>query len=299
MTALRKFILTADVHLVGEAPVARQDTDWLETQRQALRFLCDTAMSRNVPLVVVGDIFDKPRVATEVVNMAIAEFKRISALGQGVYFIAGNHDLIGNNADSIPQCSIGTVLSIFPAIPQIDGIQDAQHFGRDMDTGAKVKFTHQLVFKDKSSRPPMAKGKTAKDLLDECPNADWIFVGDLHHCYHVEIDGRHVVSTGNVVAHNASMIEVDANCAYIDLDSETVEWIKIPDDPAMLTREHLDKVEERESRLEAFLEKAKEAGGVELTFAGKLEARMGLEDITQGVHAAYVAVKERATKGEP
>jgi hypothetical protein len=177
-------------------------------------------------------------------------------------------------------------------------VQDAAHFGRDKATGAKVVFTHQLVFENEAAKPPMAKGKTASDILADFPEADWIFVGDHHATWLAEHEGRKVVSAGNLICHTASDMERDANCAYIDLDAETVEWIKIPDDPAMLSREHLDKVEERENRLEAFLEKAKEAGGVELTFAGKLSARMGLEDITPGVFGGYVAVKERATKGE-
>lgn len=296
---LRKFIQFADLHCTESRPIARLDDDWTETQRQAVRFIVDQAILRKCPVVGVGDIFDKPRAGTAVVVMLVQEFNRLKEHGLQFYLIAGNHDEKGATSATIHETSVGLLLEVFEKIPQIDGVQDAQHFGDDNPTGAPVWFTHQLIFKDAASKPPLAKGLTAQELLDANPSAQWIFTGDFHHHFsHIGPDGRRVVNTGNVIAHNASMIEVDANCAYIDLDAEVVEWIKIPDDPAMLTREHLDKVEERENRLEAFLEKAKEAGGVELTFAGKLEARMGLEDITQGVHAAYVAVKERATKGE-
>lgn len=299
--ALRKFILSADLHLVGERPVARQDPDWKEAQRQAIRFLVDQAIENACPLVVVGDIFDKPRVATEIVVMAIQEFSRIRTHGQEVYFLIGNHDIRAHDPDNIHEASLGILLEIFPQIPQIDGIQDAQPFGRDKDTGAAVVFTHQLVFKDEDSRPPMARGITAQELLDSLPSAKWVFVGDLHHAFsHVSPDGRHVVSPGNLIAHNASMIEVEAKCALIDLDSTTapVTWISIPDDPTMLTRDHLDTKVAKEDRLSGFMERVKDAGSTTLTFKDKLEVRMGLKDISDAQSRAYRAVKAQATVEE-
>ena len=299
--ALRKFILSADLHLVGERPVARQDPDWKEAQRQAIRFLVDQAIENACPLVVVGDIFDKPRVATEIVVMAIQEFSRIRTHGQEVYFLIGNHDIRAHDPDNIHEASLGILLEIFPQIPQIDGIQDAQPFGRDKDTGAAIVFTHQLVFKDEDSRPPMAKGVTSQELLDSLPSAKWVFVGDLHHSYDYQApDGRHVVSPGNLIAHNASMIEVEAKCALIDLDSTTapVTWISIPDDPAMLTRDHLDTKAAKEDRLSGFMERVKDAGSTTLTFKDKLEVRMGLKDISDAQSRAYRAVKAQATVEE-
>ena len=297
MTALSRFILSADLHLVGTQPVARQDHDWLGTQRQALRFLVSQAIENDCPLVVVGDIFDHAKVATEVVVMAIQEFSRIREYNQEVYFLIGNHDAPGHDPDKIDTASLGVLLEIFPQIPQIDGIQDAQPFGRDKDTGAQVVFTHQLVFKDEAARPPCAKGTTAQELLDSLPSARWVFVGDLHHSFdYVSPDGRHVVSPGNMIAHTASMIEVDAKCALIALDTDNpVTWITIPDDPAMLTRDHLDTKAAKEDRLSGFMERVKGAGSTSLTFKDKLEARMGLQDITATQTTAFLAVKAQAT----
>jgi len=301
VSGLRKFILSADWHCVQTRPAARLDPDWKEAQRQAIRFLVDQAIENACPLVVVGDIFDKPRVATEIVVMAIQEFSRIRTHGQEVYFLIGNHDIRAHDPNNIHEASLGILLEIFPQIPQIDGIQDAQPFGRDKDTGAAVVFTHQLVFKDEDSRPPMAKGVTSQELLDSLPSAKWVFVGDLHHSYDYQApDGRHVVSPGNLIAHNASMIEVEAKCALIDLDSTTapVTWISIPDDPTMLTRDHLDTKAAKEDRLSGFMERVKDAGSTTLTFKDKLEVRMGLKDVSDAQSRAYRAVKAQATVEE-
>lgn len=293
---LRQFLHTADLHLVGTAPRCRKDTDWLETQRQMLQFLVDTANGAKVPLVLCGDIFDKPRVATEVVNMAIRELK---AAEHGVYILAGNHDLEGHRASSLPGTSLGTLLETFPMIPQINGIQDAQPFGLDNPTGAGVVFTHQLVFRDEKSRPPMAKGLTASELLDQFPDADWIFTGDHHSPWHFEQGNRHVVNPGCTIIHNAGDIGNKAQCALVDIGAGTVSWIEIPDDPANLSDGHLRTEEERVSRIEAFLEKVQGQGEAKiLDFKGNLELKSQQLDPKSPVYQALVRIKDKAATKE-
>ena len=293
---LRRFLHTADLHLCGTAPRCRKDPSWIETQRQMLQFLVSTANSAKVPLVLCGDIFDKPRVATEIVNMAIRELK---AAEHGVYILAGNHDLPGHAWSMVHEASLGTLLETFPQIPQIDGIQDAQPFGLDNPTGACVVFTHQLIFKDEKSRPPMAKGLTASELLDQFPDADWIFTGDHHQAWHHEEHGRHVVNPGCTLIHNASMIGETAKCALIDIDASAVDWIEIPDDPANLSDGYLRTEEERVSRVTAFLEKVQGQGSAKiLDFKGNLELKMQQLDPKSPVHKAIVQIQGKATTKE-
>lgn len=300
MTALRKFILSADWHLVQTCPVARLDPSWLETQRQAIRFLVSQAVKHSCPLVAVGDLFDHPKVGTEVVNMVLEELNTLRSQGQEFYLIAGNHDLEGNLATNAPKCSVGTLLNIFPRIPNIPGVQSAPHFGEDIDPDAPIVFTHQLVFKDESTRPPMAKGLTASDLLAKYPGAQWIFTGDHHSAWTYTESGRTVVNPGCMIVHNAGDIGHNGKCALIDLDptDAPVTWITIPDDPEMLTRDHLDTKAAKADRLSGFMERVKEAGGHTLTFKDKLESRMGLKDITEPQARAYRVIKTRATEVE-
>lgn len=293
---LRRFLHTADLHLCGTAPRCRKDLSWIETQRQMLQFLVSTANGAQVPLVLCGDIFDKPRVATEVVNMAIRELK---AAEHGAFILAGNHDCPGHAYSLIHEASLGTLLETFPMIPQIDGIQDAQPFGLDAPTGAKVAFSHQLVFRDEKSRPPMAKGLTASELLDQFPDAEWIFTGDHHSPWHHEEHGRHVVNPGCTIIHNAADIGAVAKCALVDIDAGTVSWIEIPDDPANLSDGHLRTEEERVSRVTAFLEKVQGQGSAKiLDFRGNLELKMQQLDPKSPVHKAIVQIQGKAATKE-
>ena len=292
----RNFLWCADNHLTGSKPVARLDPDWLGTQRLALRFLVDTANVNEVPLLIGGDLIDHARIATDVVVMAIQELQKTN---HGTYLIAGNHCCENHSTSNIDKGSIGVFLSIFPKIPSIPGIQSANHFGEDVDDGSPVLFTHQLIFKDEASRPPMAKGITAADLLAKFPSAKWIFTGDHHSAWTYTESGRTVVNPGCMISHTASDIGHNGKCALIDLDSETpVTWISIPDDPAMLTRDHLDAKVYKDDRLSGFMERVKGAGETKLTFKDKLEARMGLQDITDDQTQAFEAIKTKATEEE-
>lgn len=293
----RNFLFSSDQHLTGSKPAARLDPDWTQTQRMALRFLVDTANENEVPLVFGGDLIDHARIATDVVVMAIQELQKVK---HGFYLIAGNHCLFGHHTDNINLGSIGVFLSIFPRIPNIPGVQSAPHFGEDIDPEAAVVFTHQLVFKDEDSRPPMARGKTAEDLLKECPKAQWIFTGDHHDFWHYEEDGRHVVNPGCMIPHTAGDIGHNGKCALIDLDSTTapVTWISIPDDPAMLTRDHLDTKVERKERFGDMMAYVKDTGKTIVKFVARLDVRMGMKDIPESRNRAYLVVKAQATVEE-
>lgn len=299
MKHLRRFMLSADWHLTGKRPRCRLDESWLDRQCEMVRFLVDTAILHRVDLVCTGDLFDHHKVATEVVNMVLRELKRLHEHGLQFYVIPGNHCLEGHRADSIPRGSIGTLLETFPLIPQFDGIQDAQPFGLDNPTGAPVAFSHQLVFRDEKSRPPMAKGLTASELLDQFPGAKWIFTGDYHHCYHVEHNGRHVVNPGCTIIHAADMIGNRAQCALVDIDAETVEWVEIPDDPANLSDSHLRTEEERVSRVTAFLEKVQGQGEAKiLDFKGNLDLKAQQLEPKSPVQQALTRIREKAATKE-
>lgn len=293
---LRRFLLASDTHFSGTRPVSRRDPDWIGAQEKTLQFLVDTANAHQAPLALTGDVLDHARVATVVVNMVLRCFREVL---HGVYLIPGNHELLNHRWEDVEQASIGIILKSYPLIPQIDGVQDAAPFGKDRDTGAPVVFTHQLVFRDEKSKPGKAVGHTAQSLLDSLPSAKWIFTGDYHDSYwHTSPDGRHVVNPGCTMVHNAAKIGDVCRCALVDIDAESVEWIEIPDDPSMVSDAHLRTVEARESRVGAFLERVKGAGGVVLDFRANLDAVIQQLDPKSKTYKALVRIKDRAQEVE-
>ena len=261
--------------------MARLDTNWKAAQAAMLWEIVNHANRLNVPLVVVGDLFDHARVATEILNMVISIFK---AVDNGVWILAGNHCLgQGHSYDNVGETSVGVMLQYFHDAEELTTC-NANHFGRDARDdytmrNSPVRLTHQLIFPDKASKPPTDKGLTADELLDTYQEADWVICGDGHLGFHFSRHStggdRHVVNLGLTIRHKASELAYTPSVWLIDTDVELVERIPLTDDPAMITREHLEVVEERESRVAKFLEVVKGGEGVTLSFMDNLEAKLG------------------------
>lgn len=302
-----RFLLTADWHVQGERPLCRRDTDWIGTQRQAIRFVVDLANSRGLPLVVIGDICNTPRISTPALVMLIEELKRALS----VWLVAGNHDLPFHSYKNVADCSFGVLRQLFPELgpdshPFGSDLIGASPFGLDADgIGRWAQFTHQLVFPDEASRPAPAVGKTAAELADQFPNAAWIFTGDYHHAFvrdvlparlegmqdgDVEADLVHVVNPGCLLRHAADMLDYQPRVAIVDTDAGTVEWVDVPDPgiltdgEAVVTDSYLREAEARDEKVEAFIECIRTSGTVSLSFRDNLARALLSPDIPSGVH---------------
>jgi hypothetical protein len=97
-------ILCSDLHLCARPPLARSvEDDWMAVQRRGLKFLDGLCFDWEAPLIIAGDIFDKPNVPASVVNLAIEH------LPEEVYAIPGQHDLPFHNSQDIKDTSYGTL----------------------------------------------------------------------------------------------------------------------------------------------------------------------------------------------
>lgn len=262
-------VVTADWHLRGERPVCRTDADWIATQRKAIRFVLRTARTMKLPLYIVGDIFHTPRVATEVTVMLLDELRQAT----DTWILAGNHDLPYHSYDNVAMSSFGILRHVLPEIGSEQGF-DATPFGLDAPTGKEIAFTHQLVFPDEASKPSLSVGKTAADILEQFPDAKWVFCGDYHHAFHYEHDGRHVVNPGCILRQAADMMDYEPSVYLVDTTAGTVERIPVPDPGEVVTDAHLRKAEEREDRIGAFLEQLRMPGTVTLSFRDNLERKL-------------------------
>lgn len=294
---MKRFLLTADWHLRGERPRCRMDADWLASQRADIRWVVDTANAQKVPLVIVGDIFHLPRVATEVVNMLIAELARC---GQTL-ILAGNHDLPYHSYSHVEKCSFGTLRQM-PAILEMgqgfhgfgDGMVGGP-FGLDEPADAPIRFIHRLIFPDEKSRPMGVEcGQTAQELLEEFPSQKWIFTGDYHHAFHYENGGRHVVNPGCLNIQAADMIGYSPRVALVDIEKESVEWLNLPAVETLTTDQYLVKAAEKEERMEAFLDAVSTGGAVSLSFADNLEAKIAQAQADPKIGPGVLATARQA-----
>ena len=294
-----KFILTADWHLRGETPRCRRDVDWLETQRRAIRWTVEQARSRNVQLIVLGDIFDSPRTATPVVVMVLQE---LGVYRNGVLIEAGNHDLPFHSYTHVDECSYGILREHFTELHNA-GLA-ASPFGLDdYEVNARSAFTHQLVFPDEKSRPMEGIGQIAEELAAKFAHAKWIFTGDYHHKFDVQGDGWRVTNPGCLIRHSADMLDYEPAVALVDLDAEMVEWIPVPEfgeveaaGEALVTDRYLREAAVRTDKIDAFLTAVRTKGAVSLSFRDNLQRKLDDPELPAPIRTEVLGVLNKLNK---
>ena len=300
-----KGIITADYHLRADRPRCRLDEDWMSTQKKAIDSVMEIAINKDCDVYVIGDIFDTPRVPPEVVSLFLQSLWRMDVPQLKVHLLAGNHDLPYHNWSNVNQSSFGILWKLVAnnttdSLTCIEAFYSSAHFGEPLPVKSidPILFLHRLVFPSKKSLPPNVNAITASDLLKEYPEYKWIFVGDYHSAYHYEEKGRHVVNPGCLIRQRADLIDYQPEVAYVDTEKGIVEWIEIEDKAVLVTDEYLRKEEERNDRIEAFVESVKKSGQVSLSFIDNLNERIeeNREEISKDVINIIEEIHEEVTK---
>ena len=272
-----KFILTADWHLRADKPRCRLDKDWIATQRSQIMEVSDYANHYDCSVIIVGDIFNKAVVPEEITNMFL---QFCTTVPNGVYILAGNHDLPYHSIDNVHNSSIGILLTIAekmnsPYLKTLDSFDDMSwsHFGLPTikkGTGTNVAL-HRLVFESIKDIPPGVNAVTAQDLLDEYPSAFFILTGDMHQSFHyVSDDNRCVINPGHLNRQSADQTNPPV-VYFVDTDALFFAPLSITDNEDLVTDEYLKKESDREDRIEAFIEKIQGTESVTLSFIDNIE----------------------------
>ena len=263
-----KMIITADWHIRATMPRCRIDTDWMETQKKALRQILTISDKKKAPVFVIGDIFHSNSDTNfECINIV----QKFADIAGGVYILAGNHDLPYHNSENIDRSAIGVLLQsdkIFEIKNYfLDDIEvSAANFDEEDNKDAEIVFKHVLVFPDEKSLPPNVDALIAKDLLSEFPAAKWILTGVYHHNFHYEKNGRHVVNPGCLLRQASDMKDYQCGCYFVDTDEEIVEFIPIIDNEQFVDDSYILKEEERTERIEDFVNKLTDTKNISLDF---------------------------------
>lgn len=275
-----KLIITADWHIRATRPRCRVDNDWIETQRKALSQVLKISKEKKAPVIVVGDLFhSNSDVSFECIQMVQ---KMADELGE-LYILAGNHDLPYHSSENIEKSAIGVLLksqNIFLIKEYFEKLYynsgerinySAKNFDEQDYKFAHVVFKHMLVFPDAKSIPPNCDGTTAKELLEEFPNAEWIFTGDYHHNFHYEKNGRHVVNSGCLLRQASDFKDYQCGVYFVDTDKNIVEFVPIIDKEQFVDDTYILKQNEREERIERFVDKLNDTKNVSLDFVDNVK----------------------------
>jgi DNA repair exonuclease SbcCD nuclease subunit len=300
------FLASADWHLRQSRPRCRLDSDWMETQRKAIQFIFDKAQEYDCPIVIVGDLFDTSKVDESVTNMLWDESYGREKL-KGIYVMPGNHELYGHNIENInqssiyPFCSIPnsgkfSPLSLFlsDSAMAIQYSDDQLNQINEDSKKAEIIFIHQLTFPNKKAQG-LAGGVTAGELFDLFPNAKFIFTGDNHTAFEAENKkGQRLINSGCLIRQSADEIDFKPRIVYVDIEKDIVESVEVPDNENMVTDEYIQKENEREGRINAFIDTLQSKESVSLDFIGNLRKALEGKGIEKGTREAVYKVAKQA-----
>ena len=276
-----KLIVTADWHLRATRPRCRTDENWIETQRNALAQIKKISVKKNAPVFVVGDLFhSNSDTSFECIQLVQSLADELGEL----YILAGNHDLPYHSSENINKSAIGILLNSnnIASIREFnlwvlnhkDVTCSCSNFDEVDNKDAEIVFKHTLVFPDLKSLPPNVDAITAKELLEEFPNAKWIFTGDHHRNFHYEKNGKHVVNPGCLLRQASDMKNYKCGVYYVDTDENIVEFVPIIDNESFVDDSYILKQEEREERIESFVDKLSDTKNVSLDFVDNVQKAM-------------------------
>jgi len=269
-------IATADLHIRSDSPPCRTD-DFRAVQKNTLETLVQKSRENNAPLVIAGDIFHTARVPQWLESEVLSILS-----GTEVYAVMGNHDLNYNNQDYLPRTSLGVlvasgVVKLLPA--RKNGVSiGALHSDaswKEWPEKADVVVAHQFVYQTEPPFPGAEKLGRQGKKIGRFWNSDAsvLISGDNHQSFYVTKNGKLLINPGAVTRQKSDAKEHVPKAFLIRGEEEPqLTEIELPDnDPEAVSREHLEKTEERDERLKQLAERLHTPTSVTVSFRSNME----------------------------
>jgi len=282
-------ILTSDWHLREDTPICRTDNYW-ETQWKKVDFISKLQEEYNCLVIHAGDLYDRWKITTYLSK------ETAKHLPNKFYTIYGQHDLPQHNIKLSERCGIDLLLEVgrLNVLPNT-------HWGQIPD---KIKPSLHLIKEDKQTKKFIWKRKIlvwhimnyqgklpwpgcdapmAAKLLRKYPQYDLILTGDNHKTFHEEHEGRLLVNPGSLMRMDADQIN-HKPCVYLWFaEDNTVQKVFLPIEDNVISREHIERKEERDNRIDAFVSRLDGTWKADMSFEDNLEAFFKANSIRESV----------------
>lgn len=282
--------------------------DFYGDQMKKLEFVLETAVEHGCEAILQpGDLGDSSNWSNYLKSQVISLLRHY---GVQILCVSGQHDQKYHSLQSMDRTSlrvleaaevVGMLSSI--VVSPIKGVWIyGSSFGEDWfgDVGKLDGFNilviHRMILKDsKRLWPTQRDYAMASIFMRQHSEFGLIVSGDNHQGFIVEGKDQLLVNCGALVRAEASRYNVWEHKPFVvvyDTDTRKYEQIFIPIKPAeeVLNRERIEQVQERDERLEAFVEGLSTEYSVQLDFRANLgeflkenKVRLGVKDIFKEV----------------
>lgn len=283
-------LVTADLHLRDDIPTCRTD-DFIHEQWRKMDFIAELVKTKNLYWVDCGDLFHSTKPSYALISRLMSWFRSRDVRIEMA--ILGNHDMPGHNMKSLDnsawsvifqagfiktwmhnciqyelQLATGPVyltgLNYTESIDVLNNWSPDSLYGYNTEAPAALLY-HDMVFKNERGRIADVPGMVAEELYDKSP-FHTIFTGHNHTHFIWQPDDKDTIQidyknahgvfnagsltrqTADQMAHTPCVFMWDGKCRPVPQC--------LPYTPAerCMTRKHLDTANEREEKLEAFIE---------------------------------------------
>lgn len=258
-------IWTGDWHLREDTPTAFVG-DFQPEQWKAVGVIYDLQEEYDCEVINVGDLFNNWKPSPWLLSMTIQR------LPKKFHTIYGNHDLPQHNLELADKCGIN-VLKAAGKLNVLSGV----HWGQVPDgTGLLAAHEriicpwHVMTYQVKKPWPGITDPK-ASALLRKYPMYDLIVTGHNHQSFVEEHEGRLLVNPGGITRQTADQIDFKPRVYLWYADTNTVEPYFLPFTEGAISREHIEEIEERDARIDAFISKLNSDWDISLSFEDNIE----------------------------
>lgn len=269
-------ILTSDWHLREDTPICWKG-NFLDEQTQSIGFVGGLQSKYNCPVVHAGDLFHHWKPSPWLLSYAI------DYLPLDFYTIYGQHDLPQHNWELREKCGI-FCLERAGSVKVLNGCHYGQepnplHSMLEIGNGEyqvlntiqpNILVWHHLTYKGNPPFPGAAGGQ-ASVMLRKYPQFDLIVTGDNHQSFTANYGKQLLVNPGSLTRQKADQIDFEPRVYLWYAEDNTVEPVYLPIAKGVISREHIDRVEKRDERIDAFISKLDDEYEVGVSFEENLE----------------------------
>ena len=268
-------IITADIHLRDDTPRCRTDDYW-KAQSSKIRFIRDLQEKYRVPICDGGDLLDKWK------SSPYLEGWSIDNLPEGIITVPGNHELPEHNINRLNKSSLNVLAKarkiqiiqtdnflfksnlMFCGFPFGTSLETINEISKKIDYmkkdktigGENYKFIaiiHILTYESQNLWPGLESIDGAS-LLRKMKGFDLIITGHNHQPFTIKYGDQLLVNPGSMMRMKADQIDHRPRVYLWYADTNEVEPVYLPIELGVVSREHLEKQEKKNERMEAWVE---------------------------------------------
>lgn len=264
-------ILTSDWHLRETTPLCRTDHFW-KAQWDKVCEVAEIQRKYNCPVLHAGDLFHHWKPSPHLLSVAM------ELLPDDFYTVYGQHDLPQHNLELSHKSGIHT-LEMAGKVKVLAKMHWGQEFVPYTEyfeiKGHNILTWHHMAYQVKPF--PGASGGMARGLLKKHPEYDLIVTGDNHKTFVEEYERRLLVNPGSLTRQTSDQVDHEP-CVFLyyvegggSTLNQRVEKVILKHEKGVISREHIEREERRDERIEAFISRLDKDWEAEMSFEDNLE----------------------------